>query len=93
MVSCVGADQPVTEVSVSFLEFGTVRDTSGDLTVINQDDTYADVSLESGDTITFNSISSSLDTTLPLGEQLNLVPGGVQLVLRGEGKLLNTVTW
>ena len=69
-------DDPVVEiVSVQFLEF----DTSGDLTVINQDDTYADVSLADGDRLEFNSASSFLDTDLPLSEQMSnpaLVPGG-----------------
>ena len=75
---------PVTEiVSVQFLEF----DTSGDLTVINQDDTYADVSLASGDRLKFNSASSFLDTDLPLSEQMSnpaLVPGGASLILYGK---------
>ncbi len=74
----------VTEiVSVQFLEF----DTSGDLTVINQDDTYADVSLSNADTLTFYSASSYLDTTLTLEEQMNspaLVPGGASLILYGK---------
>ena len=48
----VAADDKVTEiVSVQFLEF----DTSGDLTVINQDDTSADVSLKNGDQLKFDS--------------------------------------
>ena len=75
---------PVTEiVSVQFLEF----DTSGDLTVINQDDTYADVSLSNADTLTFYSASSYLDTTLTLEEQMSspaLVPGGASLILYGK---------
>lgn len=75
---------PVTEiVSVQFLEF----DTSGDLTVINQDDTYADVTLVDGDKLKFNSASSFLDTSLPLSEQMSnpaLVPGGASLILYGK---------
>ena len=75
---------PVTEiVSVLFLEF----DTSGDLTVINQDDTYIDVSLGDGDPLTFNSVSSFLDTSLPLSEQMSnpaLVPGGASMILYGK---------
>lgn len=77
------AIDPVTEiVSVQFLEF----DTSGDLTVINQDDTYADVSLSDGDRIKFDSASSFLDTSLPLEDQMSgpaLVPGGASLILYG----------
>jgi len=75
---------PVTEiVSVQFLEF----DTSGDLTVINQDDTYADVSLSNTDTLTFYSASSFLDPDLTLEEQMSspaLVPGGASLILWGK---------
>ena len=70
-------------VSVQFLEF----DTSGDLTVINQDDTYADVSLSDGDKLKFNSASSFLDTTSTLGDQMSnpaLVPGGASLILYGK---------
>jgi len=76
--------EAVTEiVSVQFLEF----DTSGDLTVINQDDTYADVSLVHGDRLKFNSASSFLDTTSPLADQMSspaLVPGGASLILYGK---------
>ena len=75
---------PVVEiVSVQFLEF----DTSGDLTVINQDDTYADVSLTNADRLHFYSASSFLDTSLPLEEQTSkpaLVPGGASLILYGK---------
>jgi len=75
---------PVTEIiSVQFLEF----DTSGDLTVINQDDTYADVSLADGDRLKFLSASSFLDTSLPLEDQTSspaLVPGGASLILYGK---------
>ena len=78
------SDDPVTEiVSVQFLEF----DTSGDLTVINQDDTYADVTLVDGDKLKFNSASSFLDTSLPLSDQMSnpaLVPGGASLILYGK---------
>jgi hypothetical protein len=74
---------PVVEViSVQYLEF----DTGGDLTVINQDDTYAAVSLVSGDRVKFASASSFLDTTLPLESQMSapaLVPGGASLIMYG----------
>ena len=60
-------EKVVEIVSVQFLEF----DTSGDLTVINQDDTYSDVSLGDGDRLKFNSASSFLDTSLPLEEQMS----------------------
>jgi hypothetical protein len=69
---------PVVEVfSVKYIEF----DDSGDLNVINEDDTYAAVSLVSGDRMEFASASSFLDTTLPLESQM--VPGGASLVLYG----------
>lgn len=75
---------PVKEiVSVQFLEF----DTSGDLAVINQDDTYASVSLSDGDRLKFNSASSFLDTSLLLEDQMSspaLVPGGASLILYGK---------
>ncbi len=75
---------PVVEViSVQYLEF----DTGGDLTVINQDDTYAAVSLVSGDRMKFASASSFLDTTLPLESQMSapaLVPGGSSLIMYGK---------
>mmetsp|Transcript_38403 Transcript_38403/g.86481 ORF Transcript_38403/g.86481 Transcript_38403/m.86481 type:complete len:533 (+) Transcript_38403:81-1679(+) len=74
--------QVVEVVSVQFLEF----DNSGDLTVINQDDTYVDTSLSDGDTVKFYSASSMLDTSLPLAGQQSspaLVPGGASLILYG----------
>ena len=80
----IAADDKVTEiVSVQFLQF----DTSGDLTVINQDDTYADVSLSNGDQLKFYSASSFLDTSLPLEDQMSspaLVPGGASLIIYGK---------
>jgi hypothetical protein len=77
-------DDPVIEVvSIQFLEF----DTSDDLTVINQDNTYANVSLASGKRIKFTSVSSFLDTTIPIDGQMDspsLVPGGASLILYGK---------
>ena len=68
---------------VQFLEV----DTSGNLIVINQDDTYNNVSLTTGDTITFDSVSANLNPDEPLSSQLEYVPGGVlmKLVARNEG--------
>ncbi|EJK60685.1 hypothetical protein THAOC_18917 [Thalassiosira oceanica] len=66
-------------IDVQFLEFGD----RGDLTVINQDDTYSDVDLRNGDTLTFDSISSNLLGGASLGEQSEYVPGGVQIFIRG----------
>lgn len=77
-------DDPVIEVvSIQFLEF----DISNELKVINQDNTYANVSLASGNRIKFTSVSSFLDTTLPLDSQMDspvLVPGGASLILYGK---------
>lgn len=66
-------------LSVQFLEF----DTSGTLLVINQDDTYEDVAFTDGQTVAFESVSATLDPDTPLAEQLDKVPGGAQLTLRG----------
>ena len=68
----------VTIIDVQFLEFGT----QGDLTVINQDD-RDDQSLKNGDMLVFNSISQDLNPALPIGEQADYIPGGVQITLRG----------
>jgi len=85
-------------ISIQFLEF----DTSGRLIVLNQDDTYADTSLNNGDIVTFKSISRDLDPTLPIEDQLDVLPGGVQVTLRGkvmdkktgEEKIVsNRITW
>ena len=70
----------ITIISVQLIEF----DTSGELIVINQDDTYSNVSLENGATVTFTSISSDMDPTLPVSDQPDLVPGGLQLVVKAE---------
>ncbi|KAL7554059.1 hypothetical protein ACHAWF_017411 [Thalassiosira exigua] len=82
--AAVPASKQVVEVvSVQFLEF----DTSGDLTVINQDDTYADVSLKDGARMKFDSASSFLDTSKLLAAQTTspaLVPGGASLILYGK---------
>ena len=88
--------QVVEVISVQFLEF----DNSGDLTVINQDDTYVDVSLSDGDSIKFYSASSMLDTSLPLEDQQStpaLVPGGASLIIYGRtadgGVVRNRFFW
>jgi len=74
-------DTQITEViSVQFLEF----DTTGTLLVINQDDTYEDVNLVTGDAVTFQSVSGELDPDEPISDQLDKVPGGAQLTLRGQ---------
>ncbi len=84
-------------VSVSFVEF----DTSGDFIVINQDDSHSNHTFSSGESVTYTSISSNLDPTLPLSQQLDLLPGGLQLVVEAKftdsnGEVLivdNRVAW
>jgi hypothetical protein len=80
-------NDPIIEIiSIQFLEF----DTSGDLNVINQDNTYLspNVSLTTGDTVTYTSISSYLDTSSPLSHDNyttnNSPPGGASLILYGK---------
>jgi hypothetical protein len=72
---------------VQFLEI----DTSGNLTVITQDDTYTNVSLSSGDIISFNSASAELNPDEPLSSQLNHVPGGVLMTLRAKSEGSSTI--
>eukprot|EP00984_Skeletonema_dohrnii_P017075 scaffold7697_cov172-Skeletonema_dohrnii-CCMP3373.AAC.1 len=79
---------------VQFLEV----DTSGNLIVINQDDTYNNVSLSTGDTLTFDSVSAKLNPDEPLSSQLNYVPGGVLMSLRAKSEgsemiVTNRVSW
>jgi len=92
------AGDDVEIISIQFLEF----DTSGGLIVINQDDTYSNTTLKNGDVATFKSISDNLDPDVPIEDQLDILPGGVQLTLRGrtidevtgEEKIVsNRITW
>lgn len=90
-------DDPVVEVfNAQFLEF----DTKGDLTVINQDNTYNSTTLKDGAAMQFYSVSSMLDTQVPLADQMEkpaLVPGGASLILNGKtasGKVIrNRFFW
>ena len=90
---CVSSIDISTVTSIQFLEF----DTSGNLIVINQDDSLFDISLGDGDSFEFTSISADLDESASLEDQLDLVPGGVQLTLRGldadGGNVMSTYTW
>lgn len=76
----VSAEQLSASVitGVQFLEFGP----ADDLTVINQDDSHANVTLRDGDAVTFDSIAMKLDPALSLEEQPEHVPGGVQVTVR-----------
>ena len=82
-----------TVTSVTFLE----QDTSAELDIINQDSTYFETALSNGDIIDFISISSKLDPNVPLEDQMDMVPGGVLMILFGvnaEGTVVqNTVAW
>ena len=94
---CFLGSTPVTRqvveiTSVQFVEF----DTSGNLIVINQDDTYAEVSEANGATFTFKSISSELDAAVALNDQLDMVPGGIQITVDAkiDGVIYNNrVAW
>ena len=74
--------------SVLFIEF----DTSGTLTLINEDPRYlADANLTEGMMITYTSISQSLNPSLGLEEQLQYIPGGAGLFIFGnnnEGEVI-----
>ena len=85
---------PITEVtSILFLEV----DTSPEFNIINQDSTYFSSNLSDGSLVTYDSVSKKLDYTVPLEDQMDLVPGGVVIVLFGtdeEGNTVqNTVAW
>ena len=84
---------PTKITSVTFLE----TDTTADLNIINQDSTYFDIDGSNGDILEYTSISSTLDVDVPIGDQLDKVPGGVILVLFGEnaaGEVIqNRVAW
>jgi len=92
----------MTIIGIQFVEFSS-EELTGDLIVINQNDQYSNTTLHDGDTVSFDSISNELNPSLPLKEQLYLVPGGVQIALRGlledkdgliEEKIINQhVTW
>jgi hypothetical protein len=81
--------------SVLFIEF----DTSGTLTLINEDTTYfADANFTEGMMLTYPSISQSLDASMGLDEQLQYLPGGAGLFMfasnsEGEVILSNRVVW
>ena len=84
---------PTVVTSTIFLE----SDTSAELNIINQDSTYFDTTLEDGAELQFTSISSKFDEDKPLSEQMDLVPGGVMMVMFGLNAanevVQNTVAW
>lgn len=87
---------PTTITSVSFFE----ADTTSSFNSINQELTSVNSeggNLTEGDVLNFTSISSKLDPSIPIHEQMDLVPGGVMLVLFGINSIgvtvQNTVAW
>jgi len=85
---------PSQLLSAQFLEM----DPSENMNIINQDDQYlsnSDIPLP--EMLSFTSISSTLDPTLSLEEQIDIVPGGVILILVGMtegGEIMrNRVMW
>eukprot|EP00984_Skeletonema_dohrnii_P011994 scaffold4823_cov82-Skeletonema_dohrnii-CCMP3373.AAC.5 len=90
------ADKVVEVVSAQFLEFST----HGVATVIHSDNTYTTTSLMDGEAMQFHSVSSMLNTSVPLTDQMEnpaLVPGGASLILYGKtesGKVIrNRFFW
>eukprot|EP00804_Cyclotella_cryptica_P028884 CCRYP_008457-RA/>CCRYP_008457-RA protein AED:0.26 eAED:0.26 QI:500/1/1/1/1/1/2/930/747 len=70
-------------LSAQFLEI----DTSADMIIINQDDSYIDLIYPYNQdkiTLSYTSISATLDPALPLEDQIDSVPGGAILVLIGQ---------
>ena len=92
----------MTIIGIQFVEFSS-EELTGDLIVINQNDEYSNTTLHDGDVVSFDSISNDLNPKVSLEEQLYLVPGGVQIAIRGmledpngliEEKIINQhVTW
>ena len=83
---------PTKITSVTFVEFDNkIAD------IINQNSTYFDTELYDGDKITYPSIASKIDNTIPLSEQTDLLPGGIMLILFGVNKdnviVRNTIAW
>jgi len=83
---------PTKITSVTFVEFDNkIAD------IINQNSTYFDTELYDGDKITYPSIASKIDNTIPLSEQTDLLPGGIMLILFGINKdnviVRNTIAW
>ena len=87
--------------SAQFLEM----DTSTNMNIINQDDTYLNNNVTyppnttpiTNYTLSYTSISSTLNPDLSIEEQLDIVPGGVILVLVGltnDGEVIrNRIMW
>lgn len=75
--------EPTQLLSAQFIEI----DTSSDMAIINQDDSYLNLAFpynQEGITLSYTSISATLDPSLSLEDQLDSVPGGAILVLIGQ---------
>ena len=68
--------------SIFFIEF----DTSGELNIINENDSFLSTNLTSGQEFSFDSIAQQLDTTQELQDQMDLVPGGAGLFIIGSNE-------
>lgn len=86
---------PTQLISAQFLEI----DTSPDMTIINQDDSYLDLTdfNDEGIKLSYTSISSTLDPSVALEDQIDSVPGGAILVLIGQDEsgefVRNRIMW
>ena len=86
---------PTQLISAQFLEI----DTSSDMTIINQDDSYLNLTdfNEEDMILSYTSISATLDPSVSLEDQIDAVPGGAILVLIGQdesGELVrNRLMW
>ncbi len=84
-------NDPITNIQrITFLEF----DTEGEKMAINDD--LIGGPYFNGDKFNFDSASSQLNTSLPLADQTDKVPGGASLILYGEtqsGKLQRNRIW
>lgn len=77
--------------SAQFLEFGSdyeIKDNGIEIViiadVINQDDTYINTVLQDGAAMQFVSISSQLNPCVPLEDQMDKVPGGALVTMKGK---------
>ena len=87
---------PATITSISFFE----ADTTASFNILNEEVTYFDMEggeLTDGDVLNYTSISSKLDSARPINDQMELVPGGVMLLLFGINDnnvvVQNTIAW
>lgn len=71
---------PVKIISIVFAEVNL----DGSLVIINKDESFAGVDLHDGAVVEFDSISSALDPSVGIEDQLSSVPGGVTVLLVGE---------